>query len=234
LRLEVECTESLFVLGEILSKDVPQCLCLLRTEEDGLVIADGHLVRAVAGCKAEDEREVPHADADLDTVCIGFAIVGGLNDIHLRLLRGRRHSSYSLQGRDGSAGCGGVEAGRDEQNQGDEVGPLFVFELPTRTVAIFCTRENPWIAALHPVNMPQPSIHVRNLLETAVLHLQHSPDLSEEEVRWIQELAAHLITEFSVLKEPDLLYAPLEEDATVGQPGQLIDPSRDAVDDPQH
>jgi len=61
----------------------------------------------------------------------------------------------------------------------------------------------------------QPSIHVRNLLETAVLHLQHSPDLSEEEVRWIQEFAAHLITEFSVLKEGrDSLYAPLEDGTT--------------------
>ena len=59
--------------------------------------------------------------------------------------------------------------------------------------------------------MPQPSIQVRNLLEIAVLHLQHSPDLSEEEVRWIQQFAAHLITEFSVLKEPDQLYATLEE-----------------------
>jgi len=50
----------------------------------------------------------------------------------------------------------------------------------------------------------QPSIHVRNLLETAVLHLQHSLDLSEEEVRWIQQFAMHLITEFNVLKEPDI------------------------------
>ena len=63
--------------------------------------------------------------------------------------------------------------------------------------------------------MPQPSIHVRNLLETAVLHLQHSPDLNEEEVRWIQEFAAHLITEFSVLKEPELLYAPLHDETSV-------------------
>jgi len=63
--------------------------------------------------------------------------------------------------------------------------------------------------------MPQPSIHVRNLLETAVLHLQHSPDLSEEEVRWIQQFAAHLITEFSVLHEDDLLYAALEDEASV-------------------
>jgi len=55
--------------------------------------------------------------------------------------------------------------------------------------------------------MQQPSIRVRNLLETAVLQIQHSPDLSEEEVRWIQQFAAHLIMEFGVLNEPELLYA---------------------------
>jgi hypothetical protein len=66
---------------------------------------------------------------------------------------------------------------------------------------------------LHPVNMPQPSIQVRTLLERAVLHIQHSPDLSEEEVRWIQQFAAHLITEFSVLQERDVLYAPTEDEA---------------------
>jgi len=54
----------------------------------------------------------------------------------------------------------------------------------------------------------QPSLHVRNLLETAVLHLQHSPDLSEEEVQWIQQFAMHLIAEFSVSKEPGLLKEP--------------------------
>jgi len=56
----------------------------------------------------------------------------------------------------------------------------------------------------------QPSLHVRNLLETAVLHLQHSPDLSEEEVRWIQQFAMHLISEFSVLKETDIPSAQIE------------------------
>ena len=59
--------------------------------------------------------------------------------------------------------------------------------------------------------MQQPSIRVRNLLETAVLQIQDSPDLSEEEVRWIQQFAAHLIMEFGVLNEPELLYASLEE-----------------------
>jgi hypothetical protein len=61
----------------------------------------------------------------------------------------------------------------------------------------------------------QPSIHVRNLLETAVLHLQHSPDLSEEEVRWIQQFAAHLITEFSVLKEPEVPHAPSDDGTSI-------------------
>ena len=73
-------------------------------------------------------------------------------------------------------------------------------------------RENPRRAARIGVQM-QPSIRVRNLLETAVLHLQHSPDLNEQEVLWIQEFAAHLITEFSVLKETDVLYAPSQDES---------------------
>jgi hypothetical protein len=31
--------------------------------------------------------EIPHADADLDAVGIGLAVVGALGKIHLRLLR---------------------------------------------------------------------------------------------------------------------------------------------------
>ena len=89
-------------------------------------------------------------------------------------------------------------------------------------VQFLASRQKPQdrLIASEMLNM-QPSIQVRNLLETAVLQIQHSPDLSEEEVRWIQQFAARLITEFSVLKEPDLLYAPVEE---WGQ---------DAVDAPQ-
>jgi len=67
--------------------------------------------------------------------------------------------------------------------------------------------------------MPQASLHVRNLLETAVLQVQHSPDLNGDDVRWIQQFAAHLIAEFSVLKEPSLL----EDDASVDQDRKLID-----------
>jgi hypothetical protein len=94
----------------------------------------------------------------------------------------------------------------------------------TRKLGISCTLGKTLgeLLASESDNM-QPSIHVRNLLETAVLHVQHSPDLSEEEVRWIQQFAAHLITEFSVLKETDLLYAPLEEEPSVHQSGHRTD-----------
>lgn len=61
----------------------------------------------------------------------------------------------------------------------------------------------------------QPSLHVRNLLETAVLHLQHSPELSEEEVRWVQQFAMHLITEFSVLKETEIPLIQIEDETPV-------------------
>jgi len=67
------------------------------------------------------------------------------------------------------------------------------------------------LLASESLDMQQPSIRVRNLLETAVRKIQHSPDLSEEEVRWVQQFAAHLIMEFGVLNEPELLYASLEE-----------------------
>jgi hypothetical protein len=65
------------------------------------VVADRHLVGAVAGSEAKDQREVPNAYAYLNAVCIGLPVIGGLGDIHLGLLQGRSHSSYSLQGSDG-------------------------------------------------------------------------------------------------------------------------------------
>ena len=87
LRLQNERTEGLFILGEILAEDIPKGFGLLRAEEHGLVVADGDLLGRLALCQAEDELEVPHADADLDAVGIGLAVVGSLGELDLRLLR---------------------------------------------------------------------------------------------------------------------------------------------------
>ena len=62
--------------------------------------------------------------------------------------------------------------------------------------------------------MQQPSFQVRNLLETAVLQLQHSPELSEEEFVGFNN-SQHLITGFNVFQEPDALYAPPEEEISL-------------------
>jgi hypothetical protein len=59
--------------------------------------------------------------------------------------------------------------------------------------------------------MQRPSSQISQLLQGAVLELQQSPDLTEEEVRWLQQYALHLISEFSVLKETDVpVTVPLE------------------------
>ena len=88
LRLQVQRAEGLLVLREVLPQHVPQRLGLLRAQEDGLVVADGHLLGAFARSQAEYELKIPHAHAHLHAVGIGLAVVGGLGKIQLGLLRG--------------------------------------------------------------------------------------------------------------------------------------------------
>src|ERR1035441_2870378 len=59
VRLQVQRAEGLFVLGEILAENVPECLGLLRAQKDGRVIADGDLFGGLAGSQSEDELEIP-------------------------------------------------------------------------------------------------------------------------------------------------------------------------------
>src|ERR1035437_7738036 len=110
LRLGVERAEGLLVLGQVLPQHIPQGLGLLRAQKNRILVADGDLVGDVAGCQAEDQLEVPHADADLDAVSIGLAVVGGLDEVHLRLLRGWTHGFTRLL-RPGH-GCRGRAPGR--------------------------------------------------------------------------------------------------------------------------
>jgi hypothetical protein len=45
--------------------------------------------------------EVPDAGADLNAVGVGLAVVGALNEVHLRLLRGWTHGFSRLLRRGG-------------------------------------------------------------------------------------------------------------------------------------
>ena len=96
LGLEGQGAERLLILGDILTEHIPKSFCLLRAEVDGLVIADGDLVRGIAGSQAEDELEVPDADAYLDAVGVSFAVIGGLGQGYLGLLRIGIHDAPRL------------------------------------------------------------------------------------------------------------------------------------------
>ena len=51
---------------------------------------------AFAGGQAEDKLEVPDADAHMDAVGVGLAVVGCLNHVHMRLLHSRAHGLHRL------------------------------------------------------------------------------------------------------------------------------------------
>lgn len=85
LRLEIQGAERLFILGQILSENIPKCLGLLGTQEDPFVIADRDLVRCLAGSQSENKLEIPDTHPHLDAVGIRFTVVGSLSDVQLRL-----------------------------------------------------------------------------------------------------------------------------------------------------
>src|ERR1700752_113593 len=68
LRLPFQCSERLFVLRNVLPQHIPQSLGLLRAQKDGLVVANRHLVGAVARCQTKYKLEIPDADAHLHAV----------------------------------------------------------------------------------------------------------------------------------------------------------------------
>jgi hypothetical protein len=50
--------------------------------------------------------------------------------------------------------------------------------------------------------MQKPSSLVLKLLHQAVLDLEKSPGLTEEETRWLQEFDSHLIAQSAVIWQP--------------------------------
>ena len=103
LRFEREGAEGLLVLRDVLAEDVPEGFGLLRTQEDGLVIADGDLVGRCRCWRGRRPVEIPYADAHLDAVGVGLAVIGRLRHVDLGLLRIGTHGSTRLPRQGGSA-----------------------------------------------------------------------------------------------------------------------------------
>ena len=87
-RIEFDLAEGGFVIRHVLLQKRHERLCLLRTEINSLKIMQLDLRFEALLHGAEDEKEIPHVDADLHTVGIGVAVVGGLDEFHIRLVRG--------------------------------------------------------------------------------------------------------------------------------------------------
>ena len=86
-RVEFDLSERTFVTGDILLQKPEQCLGLLRTEVDALEVANLDLIFGLLLQGAEDHEEVPDIHPHLHAVGIGFAVIGRIDQLDVRLCR---------------------------------------------------------------------------------------------------------------------------------------------------
>ena len=91
LRFERDAAEGLLVLRQILPEDIPQCLCLLRTQIDAVRVLDGDVLGRFLVDEAEGEEEVPYADTDLHAVRVAFAVILRFGEFNFGLRLRRIH-----------------------------------------------------------------------------------------------------------------------------------------------
>jgi hypothetical protein len=78
LRLKSDVSECLLILREVLPKDVPKSLRLLRAQVDALRIFDADRFGRFVAQRSEGQVKIPHADPYLHTIGIGFAVIGSV------------------------------------------------------------------------------------------------------------------------------------------------------------
>ena len=66
----------MFVLDQILSQHIAQCLGLLRAQVNGLESVDGDLFSRLLVRGAEGKPEIPHAFLHLNAIGIALAVIG--------------------------------------------------------------------------------------------------------------------------------------------------------------
>jgi len=71
-------SESFFVLGNVLREQVIEGFSLLGAEVNALEVIDFDLVGGLLVDGAENHEKIPDGKANLDAVCVRFAVVFGL------------------------------------------------------------------------------------------------------------------------------------------------------------
>jgi hypothetical protein len=87
-RLKFDFAERGLVAAHVLLQQRHERLGLLRAEIDALKIAQFYLGLRALLHGAKNEKEIPDIHPDLDAIGIGLAVVVGLNEFHIRLVRG--------------------------------------------------------------------------------------------------------------------------------------------------
>ena len=110
LRIQLDLSECVLILGNVLLENHEQGLGLLRTEIDALKICNLDFFRRLCPQCAECEKEVPNADAYLDAVRVAFAIIISSSEFYARWLWRHRHESFTVE--DESEGLGYAKKSR--------------------------------------------------------------------------------------------------------------------------
>src|SRR5208282_953879 len=87
-RVKFDLAERSLVVRHVLLQERHERLGLLRTEIDPLKVSQFHLRLRTLLHGAENEEEIPDIHADLHAVGVGIAVLGGLYEFHIRLVRG--------------------------------------------------------------------------------------------------------------------------------------------------
>jgi hypothetical protein len=92
-----EMSERLLILRQVLTKHIPQCFGLLRTQVDPLESVDCNLVRRILMRCSEAQAKIPYAYLHLNAVRVALAIVGRLFEFHFGLRCVLAHGAYRLE-----------------------------------------------------------------------------------------------------------------------------------------
>src|SRR6266436_8500172 len=85
-RIKLDLAERGLVVGHVLLQERHQRLGLLRAEIDPLKVSQFHLRLRALLHRPENEEEIPHIHPDLHAVGVGLAVIGGLHELHIRLV----------------------------------------------------------------------------------------------------------------------------------------------------
>src|SRR4029077_14685737 len=84
--IKFDLAERGLVVGHVLLQERHERLGLLRAQINSLKVSQFHLRLRALLHRGENEEEIPDIHPDLHAVGVGFAVIGGLHELHIRLV----------------------------------------------------------------------------------------------------------------------------------------------------